>query len=97
MECRLRQIALLLAWTILGLPSFVSAEQQPLRVGSRIGFPPYVDIDAQGRSTGFAVELFTAVAKVMDIPVSFQPGRRDTTLQSLKAGEFDGKRSINHI
>jgi PAS domain S-box-containing protein len=74
----------------LGLPGLVSAEpQQSLRIGSKTGFPPYADVDAQGQSTGFAVELFAAVATVMDIPVSFHPGHWDTLWQSLKTGQID--------
>ncbi|HEY8219824.1 MAG TPA: transporter substrate-binding domain-containing protein, partial [Methylobacter sp.] len=78
--------ALLLAGAIWSFPSFVSAER-PLRVGTEIGFPPYADVDAQSQSTGFAVELFTAVAEVMDIPVTFHPGEWDTVWQNLKAGK----------
>lgn len=80
----------LLAWAILVFPCFVSAEQpQPLRVGSEISFPPYVDIDAQNQSTGFAVELFTAVVAVMDIPVTFHPDQWDIVWQKLKTGKID--------
>jgi ABC-type amino acid transport substrate-binding protein len=60
-----------------------------VRVGSRTDFSPYADVDAQGRSAGFAVELFAAVAAVMDIPVTFYSGRLDTLWQSLKSGEID--------
>jgi PAS domain S-box-containing protein len=85
-----RRLALLLSLTVLGLPSFVSAEPQaPLHVGSKTSFPPYVDVDAQGRSTGFAVELFTSVAKVMAIPVTFHPDDWAIVWQSLKAGTID--------
>jgi PAS domain S-box-containing protein len=98
MKRRLRQAVLLLAWTVLGLPGLVGAEQQsPLRVGSRIDFPPYADIDAQGHSTGFAVELFAAVAEVMNIPFSFQPNRWDMNWQSLKAGELDALPLVEHM
>ena len=81
---------LLLALAIAAFPGFVNAEQQPsLRIGSETGFPPYVDIDAQGQSTGFAVELFTAVAAVMDIPVTFHPDEWDVVWHSLKTGKID--------
>ena len=80
--------ALLLAGAILAFPGFVSAEQ-PLRVGTEIDFPPYADVDAQGQSTGFAVELFATVAAVMDIPVTFHPGEWDTVWRNLKAGKAD--------
>jgi PAS domain S-box-containing protein len=82
--------ALLLACVILGFPGFAGAEpQQPLHIGSRTGFLPYADIDGQGQAIGFAVDLFGAVAKVMDLPVNFQPDYREILLQKLKAGEID--------
>jgi PAS domain S-box-containing protein len=82
--------ALLLACIIAGLPGFIrAAPQQPLRVGSETGFLPYVDIDDQGRATGFAVELFEAVAATMDIPINFHPGRWETVWQGLKTGKLD--------
>ena len=81
---------MLLIWAISAFPGSASADQQqPLRVGSEIGFPPYADIDAQGQSTGFAVELFTAVAAVMDIPVTFHPDKWDIVWQKLKTGKID--------
>lgn len=85
-----RLFALLLAWVILAFHGLVNAEQPaPLSVGSETSFPPYVDIDAQGHSTGFAVELFTAVADVMDIPVTFHPGEWDIVWHNLKTGKID--------
>ncbi|WP_347258461.1 transporter substrate-binding domain-containing protein [Methylocaldum sp.] len=72
------------------VPCLVRAEpDRPLVVGSEIGFPPYADVDAEGRPTGFAVELFAAAAAAVDIPVTFRPGRWDTIWQALKAGELD--------
>jgi PAS domain S-box-containing protein len=86
---RVRWLVLLLGWIILSLPGFVSAETQPLRVGSRTDFAPYADADAQSRPTGFAAELFAAVAAAAGIPVSFQPGHRDILWQKLTQGEID--------
>ncbi|EIC28155.1 PAS domain S-box [Methylomicrobium album BG8] len=88
----------MLACIIAGLPSFAGTEpQQPLRVGSEIGFLPYVDIDDQGRATGFAVELFEAVASTMDIPIDFHPGRWDTVWQGLKTGKLDALPLVAHM
>ncbi len=88
----------LLAWAILAFPNFVNAEQQqPLRVGSKIGFPPYADIDAQNQSTGFAVELFNTVAAMMDIPVTFHPDQWDSVWQSLKTGKIDALPLVERI
>jgi len=80
--------ALLLVGAIWTSAGFASAEQ-PLRVGTEIGFPPYSDTDAQGQSTGFAVELFTKVAAVMNIPATFHPGEWDTVWRNLKKGKID--------
>jgi PAS domain S-box-containing protein len=89
---------LLLACISLGLPNSAGAEpQQPLRVGSETDFLPYVDVDAQGQATGFAVELFTAVAAVMDIPISFHPGRWETVWQGLKTGKLDALPLVAHM
>lgn len=81
---------LLLIGLIWVFPGFANAEQQSmLRVGSEIGFPPYADIDAEGQSTGFAVELFSAVADSMGLPVTFHPGEWDIVWQDLKTGRID--------
>ncbi|MGZ8183943.1 MAG: PAS domain-containing protein [Methylobacter sp.] len=66
-----------------------SGQPRPLNVGSEIGFPPYVDIDAQGQSTGFAVELFTRVAAVMNIPITYHSDKWDIVWHSLKTGKID--------
>jgi PAS domain S-box-containing protein len=97
-SCPSSLFALLLACIIAGFPGFAGAEpQQPLRVGSEIGFLPYADIDDQGRATGFAVELFEAVAATMDIPISFHPGRWDTVWQGLKTGKVDALPLVAHM
>ncbi|MGZ4981525.1 MAG: transporter substrate-binding domain-containing protein, partial [Methylobacter sp.] len=84
-----RSFTLLLFWAMLTCSSLVNAEPPPLRVGSRIGFPPYTDVDAQGQSAGFAVELFTKVAAVMDTSVTFYPDEQDIIWRNLKEGKID--------
>ncbi|MGX2040881.1 transporter substrate-binding domain-containing protein [Methylocaldum sp. MU1018] len=84
------RFALVLALVCLGLSGAARSESaRPLIVGSETGFPPYTDADAEGRPTGFAVELFAAVAAVMDIPVRFRLDKWDTVWQGLMAGEID--------
>ncbi|WP_084161801.1 PAS domain-containing protein [Methylocaldum szegediense] len=85
---------------ILGLifSGFAWAEpDRPLVVGSRVGFPPYADVDAEGRPIGFAVELFAAAAAAVEIPVTFRSGRWDTVWQALKAGELDALALVARI
>lgn len=97
MMCWFRLLAVFLAGVILAFSGVVRAEQQPpLRVGSEISFPPYVDVDAQGRPTGFSVELFSAVAEAMDIPVTFHPGQWNIVWQRLKSGEIDALPLVAH-
>jgi len=84
-----RLFTLLLIPVILIFSGSVNAEQQALNVGSEIDFPPYADIDTQGHSTGFSVELFSAVAAAMGIPITFHPDKWDVVWHNLKAGKID--------
>jgi PAS domain S-box-containing protein len=84
------RLALALVLTFSCLSGFAgNGPTRPLIVGSEIDFPPYSNVDARGRPTGFAVELFAAVAAAMDMRVIFHPDRWDTLWQGLKAGEID--------
>jgi PAS domain S-box-containing protein len=60
-----------------------------LRVGTEIGFQPYVDVDAQGRSTGFAVELFTSVAQASGLKAEYFPQPWSSAWTGLQRGEVD--------
>ena len=85
---RVGRLALALALASPGLSARAEPERT-IRVGSEVGFAPYVDVDAQGRPTGFAVELFSAVAAAMGMHATFRPDLWDRLWQGLKAGEFD--------
>ena len=74
---------------VFSLVAPVSAEGKPLRAGSEIGFPPFADVDADGRATGFAVELLRAVTKEAAIDIEFAPGPWDTVWRGLIAGDYD--------
>ena len=66
-----------------------AATSAPLRVGTEISFPPYIDVDAQGRATGFAVELFAAAAQAAGLTATYHPDYWDIVWGKLKAGEID--------
>jgi diguanylate cyclase (GGDEF)-like protein/PAS domain S-box-containing protein len=66
-----------------------AAEPRPLTVGSEIGFPPYADVGVNGEAVGFSVDLFTAVAKVMDLPVEYRVSTWDLAWQGLLDGPLD--------
>ncbi|MGZ5027732.1 MAG: PAS domain-containing protein, partial [Methylobacter sp.] len=97
MKRRIGRFALLLTWLMFSFTGFVSAAQQPLNAGSETNFQPYVDVDAEGRATGFAVELLTAVANVMDIPLRFHPDTWNAVWQGLKTGKIDVLPLVAHL
>jgi len=80
-------------WLILlGLLLAIQARAQDpatLRVGTEVGFPPYVDVDAQGRSTGFAVELFKSVAQASGLKAEYMPQPWSSAWTGLQRGEVD--------
>ena len=80
---------LLFACVVFSLAAQALADDKPLRVGAESGFPPFVDVDAEGRSTGFAVELFGAVAREAGIAVEFVPAAWSVVWRGLVAGEYD--------
>jgi PAS domain S-box-containing protein len=80
-------------WLILlGLLLAVQARAEDpatLRVGTEIGFPPYADVDAEGRSTGFSVELFKSVAQATDLKAEYLPQPWSSAWAGLQRGEVD--------
>ncbi len=79
---------LVVACLAFSLAAQALADGKPLRVGSEVDFPPFADVDAEGRATGFAVELMRAVAKEAGIDVEFVPGPWDTVWRGLVGGEY---------
>ncbi|HET7538093.1 MAG TPA: transporter substrate-binding domain-containing protein, partial [Candidatus Didemnitutus sp.] len=65
------------------------SERQPLLIGTTSDSSPYGYIDEKGRWTGFAVDLFDAVARVMKLEIRrvALPGREQQ--ERFRAGEFD--------
>ncbi len=63
--------------------------QRRLVVGGDASFPPYEFLDAEGNPTGFDVELFLAVAEVMDLQVELRLGAWSEVRQQLEEGTLD--------
>lgn len=61
----------------------------PLQVGSEVGFPPYADVDEKGRARGFSIDLFSAVARVMGLPVTYRVSDWDGAWNGLLSGKLD--------
>jgi len=58
-------------------------------VGGDYNYPPYEFIDANGRPTGFNVELTRAIAEVMGLEVEIHLGSWDGMRRALERGEVD--------
>jgi len=75
------------------LPVFSQARPseppRPIVVGSETGFPPYADVDSQCRAFGFSVDLFSAVARVMDLPIAYRVSDWDSAWNGLLKGDID--------
>ncbi len=76
-------------WLVAFLPDARAEPSRPIIVGSEIGFPPYADVDANGRPVGFSVDLFSAVARVMGIPAEYRVSDWDRAWNGLLTGELD--------
>ena len=78
----------LLLWC--GPPPLAQAPSpQRILVGTETRFPPYADVDADGRPIGFSVEVFSALARAMNLPVQYRVGNWDQTWSGLLKGELD--------
>ena len=70
--------------------------QKVLHVGSELDFPPYAIVNEHGEPDGFSVDLFKAVAHVMDIGVHFRVGTFDEIRSALEQGEIDALPLVSH-
>ncbi len=60
-----------------------------LVVGGDADYPPYEYLDADGEPAGFDVEMFLAVAEVMDLNVEIRLGEWSEVRRQLEAGQLD--------
>lgn len=100
-----RRVRLRVAWLCLGLtllgsglraqpkssvgPDPAAAGPRLIHVGVSIDSYPYSYVDAQGEATGFANDLLSAVARVMDLPVRRELGHGLDINRRFAAGDFD--------
>jgi len=61
----------------------------PLRVGSELNYPPFAIVNDQGQPDGFSIELFKAVADVMDLDYTVEVGPWNRVLDRLRIGQLD--------
>ena len=89
-------VMLLLAPSVRAQDASTPLRQRKLVVGGDADFPPYEFLDADGEPTGFDVELFEAVAEVMDLQVEIHLGPWNEVRQQLEAGEIDAVVGMHH-
>jgi len=70
---------------------------RPIVVGSEIGFSPYADVDSSGRAVGFSIDLLSAVARVMDIPISHRVSTWDGAWKGLLKGDIDALPTVTRL
>ncbi len=63
--------------------------ERVLRVGGDHDFPPYEMLGPEGQPQGFDVELFQAVAQVMELRVELELDAWDRVRERLERGELD--------
>lgn len=69
--------------------SSASWASRPLLADGDQGFPPYLELDYQGRPTGFAVDLLNAVAEEENLPLQWGVDAWDSSMKKLAQGEID--------
>lgn len=87
-----RWAACLLMLLSLSTVGALKAEPTPDRVlvvGSEIDYPPFAIVNDRGEADGFTVDLFKAVAQVMELKVRFRTGPWDEVRTALERGEID--------
>jgi PAS domain S-box-containing protein len=86
--------AILAAALLLARAALAAAEEAPLRVGYELAAEPMSFARADGRVTGFAVELFRAAAARAGVPLAESAAPWQETLQRFRAGEIDALASV---
>ncbi len=81
--------ALLHAQPVAETVAYPPLSARSLVVGGDANFPPYEFLDADGEPSGFDVELFEAVAEVLDLQVEVRLGPWDEVREMLEAGQID--------
>ncbi|SEH04377.1 transporter substrate-binding domain-containing protein [Candidatus Venteria ishoeyi] len=70
-------------------PVVTSALPKILVVGSELDYPPFAIVNDKGEADGFSIDLFKAVARVMDLDIRFRVGPWNEVRGALEKGEID--------
>lgn len=83
-------LSLLCAVSALGAP-----DARTIVVGGDRDYPPYEFIDANGKPSGYNVDLTRAIAEIMGMKVEFRLGAWSEMLSALKSGRVDVLQGIS--
>jgi polar amino acid transport system substrate-binding protein len=84
---RLRHALLLLAWFWAAAPAW--ADEPPLRAGVMDNAAPFVMKGADGKLTGFVIELFQIIAERMQRGIVFTTAQQPALFDGLAHGTYD--------
>jgi len=84
-----KALAVLGAFSMLFSITPQTARADPLRVGSELDYPPFAEVTEDGTPTGFSIELFDAVAHVLNLEHTYTVAPWSEVLADLRAGRLD--------
>ncbi|WP_168206067.1 transporter substrate-binding domain-containing protein [Geobacter sp. FeAm09] len=64
-------------------------ENKTIIVGANINYPPYEFLDKNGKLTGYNVDLYRAIARVMGLDIKFSYGPWHEKMKDLQQGRVD--------
>jgi lysine-arginine-ornithine-binding protein len=82
------------ALIVLGLTGLTAGyaaaqEEKPLRFGTALGYPPFEYRDADGKMTGFEIDLGNAICEYLERPCEWQDFDFAALIPALRARRFD--------
>jgi signal transduction histidine kinase/ABC-type amino acid transport substrate-binding protein/ActR/RegA family two-component response regulator len=86
--CAVAVLASTLLLTSL-LTTGAHADQSAILVGSEVDYPPFATIDAEGRPTGFSIELLHAIAAEMNLRTEIRVGPWAEIRQAFERRELE--------
>ncbi|QJB55006.1 transporter substrate-binding domain-containing protein [Pseudodesulfovibrio sp. zrk46] len=89
MQTPLRLIILVLFTAVIALPWKPAQAQDPLRIATEGAYPPFNEVDKDGKLVGFDVDIAMALCEAMGTTCTLESVAWDNLLPELNAGKFD--------
>lgn len=89
MELTRRLIILLLLTAVTILPWQTTQAAEPLRIATEGAYPPFNELDENGKLIGFDVDIALALCEAMDITCTLEAVPWDDLLPGLASDKFD--------